>query len=197
MTGMEPMLIATLFIGGVMAHQQYREAKRANRNAVEAANQRNQNLRMKYAQEGAIESTKNERMQKKMAQESYLKTEQIAASVASSAVAAGSGTSRQLQGSVSDSYALAGSQIGASSGQSQQMGHLGLTMGMDQTQQALQANWQNPVAKAFAGGMQGLSMYQGLAAMGGSGKNWWNTPIGGQPGAFGASGVPWAPGYSG
>jgi len=174
-----PALFATLAIGGVMAYTQYRSAKRANRNAVIAANQRNTNLRMKYAQEGAVESTKNERMQKKMSQESYLKTEQIAASVASSAVASGSGTSRMMQGSVSDSYALAGSQLGQSSGQAQQMGFLGLTMGTDQTQQALSANWQNPMQQAMGGMLQGVGMYQGISAMG-SESSWWNTPLGGE-----------------
>jgi hypothetical protein len=178
MAAMAPALIATLVIGGTMAYMQYQEARKANRNAVAAAESRNQNLRMKYAQEGAVESTKNERQQKKMAQESYIKTEQIAASVASSAVASGSGTSRQMQGSVSDSYAIAGSQLGSSSSQAQQMGYLGLNMGIDQTQQALASNWQNPMQQAFGGMMQGIGMYQGISAMGEE-NSWWNTPMGG------------------
>ena len=189
MATMAPALIATLIIGGGMAYMQYRQARTANRNAIAAAESRNQNLRTKYAQEGAIESTKNERQQRKVAQESYIKTEQIAASVASSAVAGGSGTAQQMKGSIQDSYAIAGNQLGASSNQNQQMGFLGLTMGMDQTQQALTSNWQNPMQQAMGGMMQGIGMYQGLEAMGDD-ASWWNSPIGGTPGGTPAAGGP-------
>lgn len=166
-------MIATLVIGGTMGYLQYREARSANKRAMAAAEARNRNLKVKYAQEGAGISTKHEREQKLLARESYLKQQEHLSTVASSAVATGSASTQRITGGIQDSYAIAGMDLAKSADQAQQMGHLNLTTGVDQTQAALASNWQNPVSQGFQG-FFGTLMSHGDIKAGGEGLGIWD-----------------------
>jgi hypothetical protein len=166
MAEMATMLVVSLVIGGTMAYMQYRQAKKANKRAEEAAAQRNKNLEKQYNMQGAGESTAADREQRKLAYESHIKTQAIAATAASAGTVATSGSNLAMQGSIQDSYSLAAGDLASQTSTNQKIGHMNLVSQQQQTYSALSAGWNNPMLNAMGGFAQGLSIGASLNSFG-------------------------------
>ena len=151
-------LTAFLIIGTVLtaaaAGVSYVSAVQANRQAAEAADERDRQLMAQYDAQAAGESKKQESQQRRLSYERHLKNEQVAASMASAGVVTTTGSAAALQSSVDQSYRVAQLESAAQSSTNQQVLYNNLLGGMAETNAAYVSSLSNPLLDSLTTGLQ-------------------------------------------
>ena len=148
----------------------YYSAVQANKKAEKAADERNDQLRAQYDAQAAGESKKFEAKQRRLSYERHLKSESVAASMASAGIVTTTGSAGALKASVDNSYRVAQLESADQQDMTQNVLYNNLLGGMAETNQAYQSAIQNPLLTSLTTGLKtGAAMMQiggGLSNMG-------------------------------
>ena len=192
--GLTAALIISSIIGTAAAAISYDEARSANKRAVKAAEERNQQLEGVYAAESAQLSKKAEREQRRLGIERHLATESLAASVASSGIVTTSGSAAVGQNLIDANYGQAAREMTQESNAQQLAAVSNLGMAQMDTYNTMAMNFRNPLLEGFQSGSQTFSLvfgtYASAASLAGTGTSAATTagPMAGNP-AYGAGGM--------
>ncbi len=184
------LIISTVLAAGTAAIS-YEEAKSANKRAVKAAEERNQQLEGVYAAESAQLSKKQEREQRRLSVERHLATESLAASVASSGLITTSGSAAVGQDLIDANYGQAAKELNQEANAQQRAATSNLGMAQMDTYNTMAMNYRNPMMEGFQTGSQTFSLvfgtYASAASLAGTGTSAANSGI--NPAAYGVGGM--------
>jgi hypothetical protein len=173
--GLTAALIISSLAAASAAAVSYSEAKSANKRAVKAAEDRNQQLDSVYAAESAQVSKKQEREQRRISIERHLATESLAASVASSGLITTSGSAAVGQDLIDTNYGQAAKELNQEANAQQRAATSNLGMAQMDTYNTMAMSYRNPMMEGFQTGSQTFSLvfgtYASAASLAGTGAS--------------------------
>ena len=177
-TGITYALIISSIVAGAGAAVSYSEARTANRRAVAAAEQRNEQLKDVYAAEGAQQSKKAQREQRRLAIERHMAQDSLAASVASSGIITTTGSAATGAELIGANYGQAAAELAGEAQAQQRAGMMNFKMAQSDTYNTLAQNYRNPLMEGFQTGASLFSMTMGTFASGYQLANMGSAPTG-------------------